>query len=146
MQCRHRIDSNPGDVPNIDESGSAGAGWREEAVIVNDIVSVGIALILSKETWSDNGPSLWSKPKVLLEGRAGVGHSGRTKQEDGIAASHSPAESARFEEIERDHLDVVQRTNQVRLPCADAKPDVTGAEATEPLTQRFHYSPSQVPL
>ena len=62
-----RIDCNVGDVSNIDESDSAGAGWHEEAVIVNDIVPVGIAEVLSKEAWSHNGPSLWSPPKVLLD-------------------------------------------------------------------------------
>ena len=61
------IDSNLGDIPNVDESGSAGAGWHEETVIVNDIVSVGIAQILSKKAWSNNSPALWSKPKVLLD-------------------------------------------------------------------------------
>lgn len=160
-----RIDGNVGDVPNIDESGSTRAGWHEEAVVVNDIVPVGIAQILSKESRSDYGPSLWSKPKVLLdrvvrnervvrgacdgdeydlphslsscdveervECRPGVGNGGRAKQEDGIAASYSAAEGAWLEEIERYDLDIVQRTTHVRLPCADTKPDVTGAEATD---------------
>ena len=57
-----RIDCNLGHVPNIDESGSAGAGWHEEALIVNDVVSVGIAKVLSKEAGSDDGPSRWSAP------------------------------------------------------------------------------------
>lgn len=66
-----------------------------------------------------------------VEGRPGVGDGGRTKQENGITAAHGAPEGARFEEIERDHLDVIQRTNRVRLPCADAKPDVTVAKATD---------------
>lgn len=57
-----RVDCNLCHVPNIDESGSAGAGWHEEALIVNDVVSVGIAKVLSKEAWSDDGPSLGSTP------------------------------------------------------------------------------------
>jgi hypothetical protein len=132
---------------------------------VNDVVSVSIPQVLRKEAWSDNRPSRWAKPKVLLdrvvrhervvcgtcdgdeydlpypliscnikeriEGRPSVGDGGRTKQEDGIAAVHSAVEGTRFEEIERNHLDAIQRANHVWLSCADAKLDVTGAEATD---------------
>jgi hypothetical protein len=132
---------------------------------VNNIISVGIAQVLSKKARSDNSPSCWPTTKVLLdrvvrhdrvvcgtcdgdeynllhsrisrnveeriEGRPGVGDGRRAKQEDGIAATHSAAEGAWFEEIERNHLDAIQRANFVWLSCADAKLDVTVAEATD---------------
>ena len=66
-----------------------------------------------------------------VEGRSGVGDGGRTKQENGITAAHGASEGARFEEIERNYIGVIQRTNRVRLACADAKPDVTVAKATD---------------
>ena len=66
-----------------------------------------------------------------VERRFGVGDGGRTKQENGITAVHGAPEGARFEKIERHHLDVIQRTNRVWLANADAKPDVTVAKATD---------------
>ncbi len=167
MSCRgdERINRNLSDVPNIDESSSAGARWYEQPTIVNDIVSIGITQILCKEAWTNNSPSFWPDPKVLLdrvvrhqwvargtcdgdeydlphaltsrdieehiEGRTGVGDRRGTKQEDGIAALHCVAESVRFEKVERDHFDVVQRTNLVRLSRANAKSDVKRAKATD---------------
>jgi hypothetical protein len=159
------IDGNVGDVANIDKSGAARARWHEQAVIANNIISVGIAQVLSKKAWSNNSPSCWPTPQVLLdrvmrhdrvvcgtcdgdeynllhsriphdieeriEGRASIGDGGRAKQEHGIAATHSAVKGTRFEEIEWNHIDAIQRANQIWLACADAKRDVTGAEATD---------------
>lgn len=160
-----RLDCDLGDVPNINESCSARARWHEQAVVVNDIVSIGVAQVLSKEAWSEDGPSFRTKPEMLfdravwnegvlsgacdgdknnlpnpltscdvderIEGPPGIGEGRRTKQEDGIATAHSTAERARVEEIERHHLDVVHRMDPARIPCADAHPNVTGAQATD---------------
>jgi len=61
------VDCNLGYVANIDESDATGARWHEEAAILNDVVSVGIAQVLSEETRSDDGPSLWTAQQVLLD-------------------------------------------------------------------------------
>ena len=57
-----RVDGDLGHVPNIDESGSTGAGWHEDAFVEHDVVSVGVSEVLRKEAWSDDGPSLRSTP------------------------------------------------------------------------------------
>lgn len=82
------FDGNFGDVPDVDEGGSTGAGGHEEAVVVKDVVPVSIAEVLSEEAWTEDGPAFWSVTKVLLDGV--VGHErvvGRTRdgKEDDLA-------------------------------------------------------------
>ncbi len=81
------FDRDFGDITDIDEGDSTSSGRHEDAAIVDDVVSISITKVLSKEAWPEDGPAGGPTAKVLLDrvmGHEGIVPGPRDGDEDDV--------------------------------------------------------------